>query len=87
MLHDITAKVSLSSSLRYIYSDYDSDYSRVGGLSGSAEDRYFVYSIRGSYQINRMNFIDAGYEYTDRDSDDFYDYNRNRVDIGWRLRL
>jgi hypothetical protein len=85
--HDLTAKVSLSSSFRYIYSNYDSDYSRVGGLSGSAEDNYLVYSIRGSYQINRMNFIDAGYEYTDRNSDDFYDYDRNRVDIGWRLRL
>jgi hypothetical protein len=87
--HDLTAKISVASSISYIVSSYDSDYSQTASNAdlGDADDNYFVCNIRGSYQINRANFIDAGYEYTDRNSDTFEDYDRNRVDIGWRLRL
>lgn len=84
--HDLTGKISVSSSLSYIYSLYDTDYARVGA-PGDAKDNYFKFSLRGSYQINRNNFVDAGYEYSDRWTDDFTEYDRNRIDIGWRLRL
>ena len=91
--HDLTAKISLATSLTYIYSMFDGDYFRDDLGSGfkidDTKENYFKYSLRGSYQINRNNFLDAGYEYTYRNSDTTYltDYNRNRFDIGWRLRL
>lgn len=86
--HDLTGKISLSSSLTYIYSFYDADYVRDGFVLPDAKDNYFKFSLRGSYQINRNNFVDAGYEYSNRFSDDIpNEYNRNRIDIGWRLRL
>jgi hypothetical protein len=87
--HDLTAKISVASGISYIYSSYDSDYSQSAESADvpDAEDNYFKFNIRASYQINRANFIDAGYEYTDRDSDDFSNYDRNRIDMGWRLRL
>jgi hypothetical protein len=85
--HDLTGKISLSSTLAYIFSTYDSNYSAYG--FGDAEEDFFRFSLRGSYQINRNNFVDLGYEFSLRDSDSVFlqEYNRNRVDFGWRLRL
>ena len=85
--HDLTGKISLSSTLQYIFSMYDSNYSVFG--VGDAEEDFFRFSIRGSYQLNRNNFIDLGYEFTVRDTDSPFipEYTRNRMDLGWRLRF
>ncbi len=86
--HDLTGKISLSSSIRYTLSLYDADYARGGGgIIGDAQDDFFIFNLRGSYQINRNNFVDAGYQFSNRSSDLFSEYDRNMVDIGWRLRL
>ena len=87
--HDLTGKVSLSSSITYIYSLYDADYVTAGKAAEDAQDGYFIFNLRGSYQINRNNFVDAGYQYSNRasDSSSLNEYDRNVVDIGWRLRL
>jgi hypothetical protein len=85
--HDLTGKISLSSSLGYTYGNYDSDYNRIG--VADAHDDYFSFNIRGSYQINRNNFLDAGYQFGNRSSDSAFlnEFSRNVFDIGWRLRL
>jgi hypothetical protein len=85
--HDITAKISCAASLSYIFAMYDSDYTAFG--LDDAEEDYIRASVRGSYQINRNNFVDLGYAFSDRDSDStlLQQYSRNRVDIGWRLRF
>ena len=96
--HDLTGKISISSALSYIYSLYDGDYIRTGtGLGGvpvgvdieDAKENYITFNLRASYQINRSNFIDAGYQFSTRSSDsgNLTEYDRNVVDIGWRLRL
>ena len=96
--HDLTGKISLSSSLSYIYSLYDGDFIRTGtGFGGvpvgvdieDAKENYITFNVRASYQINRSNFIDAGYQFSTRssDSDNLNEYDRNVLDIGWRLRL
>ena len=84
---DLTAKISLATSLTYIFSYYDAKYSNgtVVGLQ-DAKDNYFTLTLRASYQINRNNFIEMGYLYANRASD-FTDWNRNRIDMAWRLRL
>ena len=86
--HQLTAKIRLSGTLSYIFSTYASDYA-ILAASGDAEDAYFKIGMRGSYQINRNNFIELGYEYTDRSTDvlGLQDYERNRVDLGWRVRM
>lgn len=85
--HDVTAKINVASTIAYIFSMYNSDYSRFG--IGDAEDGFLRFNLRASYQINRNNFVEAGYEYSKRSSDSAFlsEYNRNTVDIGWRLRL
>ncbi len=90
--HDLTGKISLSSSISYIYSLYDGDFIRTNSGAAAIEDakeNYFTFNLRASYQINRSNFIDAGYQFSGRasDSSNLTEYNRNVVDIGWRLRL
>jgi len=91
--HDLSAKVSVSSSLTYYMSFYKSDYlSRNGdaqGLQGDADDQFVRFTLRGSYQLNRNNFLDAGYEYSTRVTDTslLREFDRNRFDIGWRIRL
>ena len=88
--HDLTAKINIASSIAYIFSMYDSDYAylEIDGL-GDTDEHYVRVDIRATYQINRNNFVEVGYQYSDRDADsDFLaDYDRNTVDIGWRLRL
>lgn len=88
--HDITAKISVASSVAYTHSVYDSDYALEGsGIKKDAKDDYVRFSLRGSYQINRNNFVEAGYEFQTRwtDTAALREYDRNRLDIGWRLRL
>ncbi len=93
--HDLTGKISLSSTLSGRYSMFDASYAAdtpglpPGFTIPDAEEIYLTFSLRGSYQINRNNFLDLGYEYSYRDTDQVAgrEYNRNRVDFGWRLRL
>ncbi len=86
--HDLSGKISLSSLLDYTFSNYDSSYASAG-TPGDAKEDYISFSLRGSYQINRNNFVDIGYNITYRDSDSTFltEYTRNRFDFGWRLRL
>lgn len=85
--HDLTGKISLSGTLSYIMAYYDSAYARV--VLPDAEEDFIRVSLRGSYQINRNNFVDLGYEYSDRDSDSILlqAYTRNRIDFGWRVNF
>jgi hypothetical protein len=87
--HDLTGKISLSSSLGYTFSDYSSDYTSGQVVVDDAQENYVTFSVRASYQINRNNFVDAGYQFSDRsvDSDYLNEFSRNIFDIGWRLRL
>ena len=87
--HDLTANINIATSIAYIYSTYDSDYYDSTGTALDAEDNFLRVNIRGTYKINRNNFIDAGYEYSERSTDSslLAEYNRNTFDIGWRLRL
>jgi hypothetical protein len=87
--HDLTGKISISSALSYVFSMYDSAYSALG--LPDSDEQFLRWSLRGSYQINRNNFVDVGYEFSKRDSVEgaigMQEYSRNRLDFGWRLRF
>ena len=89
---DLTAKISLSGSFAYIYSDYDGSYSAVGGVATpDAKDTYVTLGLRCAYQVNRNNFLEAGYLFRTRNvsgtSSSQRDWDGNRIDCAWRLRL
>jgi len=86
--HDLTGKLTLSSHVGYTLSLYNGDYARTLGF-GDAQDDYYTFAVRASYQINRNNFVDAGYSLQYRTSDSVLlpEYDRNQFDLGWRVRL
>jgi len=92
--HDLTGKISVAGSVAYILSQYKGDYFYAGnGIIASVpdvDDTFFRVNLRATYQINRNNFVEAGYSYSDRSTDTIStlpEYDRSVVDIGWRLRL
>jgi hypothetical protein len=88
--HKLTSKLTLSSTVGYTLSFYNSDYARNVGINDDAEDRVFRFKIRASYEINKNNFVDLGYAFTTRDTTEaqyLTEYNRNVVDLGWRFKF
>ncbi len=86
--HDLTARITLSVSGSYTRSDYQADQVPDGQAPrpDGSEDIVLV-SGRASYQINRSNWIDLVYQFTDVSSDLRQDYDRNRVSLGWKTRI
>ena len=89
---ELTGKISLSSVISYTLSNYDASYSSgYAGVSGDAEEHYLNFTLRGSYQINRNNFVDIGYGFSQRGQDKataaLSEYTRSQFDFGWRLKL
>jgi hypothetical protein len=87
--HDLTARIGLFLSLTYTDGDYDGE--EVAGDTPSvdgSEDSLLV-SARANYQVNRSNSLELSYHYTDFSSDlaGRLDYDRNRISVGWRVRL
>jgi hypothetical protein len=93
--HDLTAKINIAGSIGYIFSYYQADYARLVDQNGNpvtapdTKDNYFKLTVRGSYQVNRNNFLEAGWLFETRDADSSFlsKYDRNQVDVAWRLRL
>lgn len=90
---DITAKINLAATLSYTMSNYMADYVNDPNapVIPDAMDQYISFALRGTYQINRNNFLELGYTYSYREVDagtvGLSDYDRNRIDMGWKLRL
>jgi len=88
--HDLTGKISVAGSISYILSQYKADYLYQNIGLQDVDDTYFRVNLRATYQINRNNFLEAGYSYSDRSTDvasTLPEYDRSVVDIGWRLKL
>ncbi len=88
--HDITAKIAMSGSFNYTYSFYDQNYQNGVGTA-DVKDNFFTLGLRGSYQINRNNFAELGYLFRTRTvsggGSALTDWDGNRIDLSWRLRL
>lgn len=86
--HDFTAKLSFYVSGAYSLSAYEADYS-LDNAMGDADENAYMVSARLAYQVNRINWIEAGWQYVQLDSDvlNRESYVRNRVDVGWKIQL
>ena len=91
--HDLTARVTLNVAGTYTYAKYREDEvpaearERLDIVEGDGTEEIIQLSTRISYQINRKNWLEAGWQYVDLDSDVRNDYDRNRFHVGWRTRL
>lgn len=88
LAHDFTAKLSFYISGAYTLNSYDADYA-FGEQYGDEDENTFLVSMRVSYRVNRINWLEAGYQFVMLDSDvmNRESYERNRVDVGWKIQL
>jgi hypothetical protein len=88
LAHDFTAKLSFYLSGAYGLYLYEADYALDAGL-GDGDEESFLVSLRLAYRVNRINWIEAGWQYVKLDSDvmNRVSYDRNRIDIGWKIQL
>jgi hypothetical protein len=86
--HDLTAKLNFYLSGAYTLNAYDADYALDPTLEDGDENTFLV-SMRLSYRLNRVNWLEAGYQFVMLDSDlaGRESYERNRVDVGWKIQL
>ncbi len=85
---DITAKWSVYGSGAYTLNAYEADYALDSTLGDADEDSVLV-SLRVSYQLSRDNWLEAGWQFVKLDSEveGRESYDRNRIDIGWKIQL
>lgn len=86
--HDFTAKLSFYISGAYTLNAYQKDYALENDLVDANENSYLV-SARLAYRVNRINWVEAGWQFVKFDSDllNRESYDRNRIDIGWKIQL
>lgn len=98
--HDLTARVSLYAAASYQLSQYQADQSTAPkgtvldeGRDGEksvvddGDENVVQFSLSASYKINRRNWLEAGWQYLNLDSDLREDFDRNRLSLGWRTEL
>jgi len=88
LAHDFTAKLNFYASSAFSMGAYEKDYAMDADLYDADENSYLV-SLRLSYRLNRINWIEVGYQFVKLDSEikNRESYERNRVDIGWKIQL
>ena len=88
LAHDLTARVQLYLATSYQFSDYSAETAIEDplGPDGGSED-VLQLSGRASYMINRNNYLEAQITYLDFTSDLREDFNRTRMELGWRTQL
>jgi hypothetical protein len=95
LAHDLTARVAFYLSGAYSIGDYKGTQSvEPEGVKDGSEDAFEV-STRLTYQLNRSNWLEAGWQYQNLDSDLRRidnsklreSFDRNRVDLGWKVQF
>ena len=86
--HDFTTKLNFYLSGAYSLNQYEADYALEAGAV-DADEKSFLVSARLAYRINRINWLEVGYQFIKLDSDlvNRESYDRNRFDIGWKIQL
>jgi len=95
LAHDFTARVSFYLSGGYTDGQYEAEDSIITGLVSDGNEEIVLVSARATYRLNRSNWLEAGWQYQDFQSDlqdsagnDLREsYERNRISIGWKVQL
>ncbi len=91
--HDITARVSVNVAGSYIYAKYEAEDAVFAEAAeadiefGDGSEDIIQLSARVTYRVNRSNWLEAGWQFTTLDSDLRQDFDRNRINIGWKTQL
>jgi hypothetical protein len=90
--HDLNARLTLNLSAQVFNSEYSVD--EATGAFDPATDEVGTedvlrLSARVSYKLNQTNWLEAGWQYAELDSEvrSESNYERNRVHLGWKIHL
>lgn len=86
--HDFSNKLTLYAGGSLALGKYEADYSFDPAATDDDETTYSA-NARLSYKILQNNWLELGYTFTKLDSDVVgrTSYDRNRVDLGWKIQL
>lgn len=97
--YDVTARLSLYLAGSYQLGAYDADQTIATTEPVGVDDQgnpiavkdgdevVTQLSARGSWKINRNNWLELGWQYLNLDSDLRSEFDRTRVEIGWRTQI
>ena len=87
--HEVTAKLALHLIGYYTISSYDAEdvLTEEAGLHPDGDENIIQISARATYQVAKDNWLEAGWQYTDLDSELRSDFQRNRLNLGWKIRI
>ena len=90
--HDLNARLTLNLSAQAFNSEYGVDeateaFDPLTDEAGTEE--VLRLSARVSYKLNQTNWLEAGWQYAELDSEvrSESNYERNRVHLGWKIHL
>ena len=91
LAHDFSNRLTLYANGQIAIGRYDADYAYEDEEKHYTDDDETTYSAgaRLSYKILQNNWLELGYTFTKLDSDVWgrTSYDRNRVDLGWKIQL
>jgi hypothetical protein len=90
--HDLNARLTLNLSAQAFNSEFSVDEATDAfdpAVDQAGTEDVLRLSARVSYKLNQTNWLEAGWQYAELDSDVRSDgnYERNRVQLGWKIHL
>jgi hypothetical protein len=86
LAHDLTARVSCYLSGTYYMGEYDKSEA-IAPVASDGEEDVSQLGARVSYKVNRSNWLEAGWQYLNLSSDVREEFDRNRLELGWRTSI
>ena len=87
LAHDLTARIQLFLAGSYQQSVYHTDEAVETPLGSDGDENVYQFSARASYMVNRNNYLEAQASYMDFESDLRENFDRTRLELGWRTQL
>ncbi len=92
LTHDLNARITVNLSAQAFNNEYSADEATGAFDPGSDQagtEDVLRLSARVSYKLNQTNWLEAGWQYAELDSEvrSESNYERNRLHVGWKINL
>lgn len=87
LAHDLTARIQLFLASSFQHSEYHTAEAVEDPQGSDGGEDVWQISGRTSYMVNRNNYLEAQVSYMDFASDLRDNFDRTRVELGWRTQL
>lgn len=92
LAQDVSNRLSINGSVGYTTGDFSADEATSAfnpATDSTGTEDVVRASLRGSYMLNRSNWLEFGVQYVDLTSDirPASEFDRTRVNLGWRTQL